>query len=220
MVSFISFLPLIDLVSFPLIKGELDILFDILDKVCLDNLSKEILVFASCCCSSSSTFLILYIFDIIILFLFSSLSKAKIFLFSRILLSKPIGRQLKTLSPDDIIKLQSNNFKSFILFFISFFSLFFNVINPQKVKLFIYSSILLLSLYSFTLIIFEAHIIIIKPFLLYIDITLSKFSGTLLLSHLSKISSGIPFVINLNSFVIKLKTIALEFKEPFLMNLL
>ena len=48
---------------------------------------------------------------------------------------------------------------------------------------------------------------------------LSKLSGKELTSHLSKISSGIPFVINLNSFVIKLYTIELEFKFP-LINLL
>ena len=59
-----------------------------------------------------------------------------------------------------------------------------------------------------------------KPFLLYKDMVFSKFSGILLLSHLSNISSGMPFVINLNSLVIKLYTIALELKVPFLINLL
>ena len=69
-------------------------------------------------------------------------------------------------------------------------------------------------------IILLAHIIIIKPLLLNMETILSKLSGIVPGSHLSNISSGFPFVINLNSFVIKLYTIALEFKVPFFMNLL
>ena len=50
-------------------------------------------------------------------------------------LLNPALMQLYILSPELIIKLQLNCFKSLIAFDISFFNLFFNVIKPQNVKL-------------------------------------------------------------------------------------
>ena len=52
------------------------------------------------------------------------------------------------------------------------------------------------------------------------DITFSKSGGKLFLSHLFIISSGFPFIINLNSLVIKLYTIAADSKVPFKTNFL
>ena len=81
--------------------------------------------------------------------------------------------------------------------------------NPQNVKLKVYlssgSNSLYLSIFNFLL----AHIIIIYPFLLKEDIILLKFSGIVFGLHFSRISSGIPFVLNLNSFVMKLYVIEL-----------
>ena len=59
-----------------------------------------------------------------------------------------------------------------------------------------------------------------KPFFLLIEIIFSKSCGKEFLSHLLIISSGLPLIINLNSFVKKLYTIEAELKLPLLMNFL
>ena len=58
------------------------------------------------------------------------------------------------------------------------------------------------------------------PLILIKAIVFLIFSGKDFLLHLFKISSGIPFVINLNSLLKKLYIMALEFKVPFFINLL